>query len=86
MATKRQDTLAAAPPFAAFGKTHENETHTTKNQGAQIVRMRPVQAVKAKLDENRARHPARATRLAATFENWLLTVEPGSGRSGSGCE
>jgi hypothetical protein len=77
MAIKRQDTLAAAPPFAAFGKTHENETHTTENQSAQIIRVWPVPAVKARLDENRA--PTSGTRNAPNSNFRKLTSDGGAG-------
>lgn len=64
-----------ARPAASFGKLHENESHATENQGAQSVRVRFVQTVEARLgrQENRARHPARATRPATTCGNQPVT-------------
>ncbi len=54
----------------------ENETHATADQGAQIIRVRPVQAVETGLggQENCPRHQARATRPGATFGNRRLTA------------
>jgi hypothetical protein len=63
-------------PVAARHSHPSGKPMKAKNQGAQIVRVRPVQAVEARLggQENRARHPARATRPTAIPRSWILTI------------
>lgn len=66
-------------------KRHEDEAHATADQGAQIVRVLPVQTVEAGLggQEDCARHPARAAGSAAIFRNWPLTAQTAPARKGT---